>query len=328
MQNKGRFFFFFFLFFCVVFFFWLIVFETSRSFSSGFNQSFCSSEPYFTCRNGKCIPLSLVCDDKGIDNCGDGSDLEENLTTGCKGIFHVLWGSTPKIFNHTTRVCQSQNPYDDISWSWEKEKKITNPMEPSRRTEILLGQERMLKGIVSKCVVMVKQPQVVQSQLSPFLRNKKKQKTQDPFVHVLVDHLALCCFLRSLWCQTPVHWKLWHFVSGSCAKDQWLILGADSTSHSLQCSFLYLGYRMTKHVLNCCWEPRLRLSTQERLQWSGEKKKSVLGLKHRYFVTPVLELFWHTSQVFSSPANNARRAVWAALSHSVFRVCSQCVWKV
>lgn len=201
-------------------------------------------------------------------------------------------------------------------------------MEPSRRTEILLGQERMLKGIVSKCVVMVKQPQVVQSQLSPFLRNKKKQKTQDPFVHVLVDHLALCCFLRSLWCQTPVHWKLWHFVSGSCAKDQWLILGADSTSHSLQCSFLYLGYRMTKHVLNCCWEPRLRLSTQERLQWSGEKKKSVLGLKHRYFVTPVLELFWHTSQVFSSPANNARRAVWAALSHSVFRVCSQCVWKV
>lgn len=53
--------------------------------SSGFNQSECSSEPYFTCRNGKCIPLGLVCDDKGIDNCGDGSDLEENLTTGCKG---------------------------------------------------------------------------------------------------------------------------------------------------------------------------------------------------------------------------------------------------
>ncbi|XP_023280451.1 low-density lipoprotein receptor class A domain-containing protein 2 [Seriola lalandi dorsalis] len=55
------------------------------SFRLGFNQSECSSEPYFTCRNGKCIPLSLVCDDKGIDNCGDGSDLEENLTTGCEG---------------------------------------------------------------------------------------------------------------------------------------------------------------------------------------------------------------------------------------------------
>ncbi|XP_031133117.1 low-density lipoprotein receptor class A domain-containing protein 2 isoform X2 [Sander lucioperca] len=55
------------------------------SFRLGFNQSECNNEPYFTCRNGKCIPVSLVCDDKGIDNCGDGSDLEENLTTGCKG---------------------------------------------------------------------------------------------------------------------------------------------------------------------------------------------------------------------------------------------------
>ncbi|KAK1900974.1 Low-density lipoprotein receptor class A domain containing protein 2 [Dissostichus eleginoides] len=54
------------------------------SFRLGFNQSECSNEPYFTCRNGKCIPLSLVCEEKGIDNCGDGSDLEENLTTGCK----------------------------------------------------------------------------------------------------------------------------------------------------------------------------------------------------------------------------------------------------
>uniref|UniRef100_A0A1A8R253 Low density lipoprotein receptor class A domain containing 2 n=2 Tax=Nothobranchius TaxID=28779 RepID=A0A1A8R253_9TELE len=51
---------------------------------TGFNQSDCSTEPYFTCRNGKCIPVNLVCDDKGIDNCGDGSDLEENLTTDCK----------------------------------------------------------------------------------------------------------------------------------------------------------------------------------------------------------------------------------------------------
>ncbi|XP_068599080.1 low-density lipoprotein receptor class A domain-containing protein 2 [Brachionichthys hirsutus] len=54
------------------------------SFRLGFNQSECSGEPYFSCRNGKCIPISLVCDNKGIDNCGDGSDLEENLMTGCK----------------------------------------------------------------------------------------------------------------------------------------------------------------------------------------------------------------------------------------------------
>ncbi|KAM9522989.1 low-density lipoprotein receptor class A domain-containing protein 2-like isoform 1-T1 [Salvelinus alpinus] len=55
------------------------------SFRLGFNQSACSGEPYFPCRNGKCIPMSLVCDDKGIDNCGDGSDLEDNLPSGCKG---------------------------------------------------------------------------------------------------------------------------------------------------------------------------------------------------------------------------------------------------
>ncbi|XP_062309282.1 low-density lipoprotein receptor class A domain-containing protein 2 isoform X2 [Osmerus eperlanus] len=53
------------------------------SFRLGFNQSECSGEPYFSCRNGKCIPMSLVCDDKGIDNCGDGSDLEDHLPTGC-----------------------------------------------------------------------------------------------------------------------------------------------------------------------------------------------------------------------------------------------------
>ncbi|KAL0978077.1 hypothetical protein UPYG_G00165610 [Umbra pygmaea] len=56
------------------------------SFRLGFNQSACSGEPYFPCRNGKCIPISLVCDDKGIDNCGDGSDLEDHLPSGCKGV--------------------------------------------------------------------------------------------------------------------------------------------------------------------------------------------------------------------------------------------------
>ncbi|KAM9813915.1 low-density lipoprotein receptor class A domain-containing protein 2 [Neosynchiropus ocellatus] len=55
------------------------------SFRLGFNHSECTSEPYFTCSNGKCIPVSLVCDDKGVDNCGDGSDLEENLASGCQG---------------------------------------------------------------------------------------------------------------------------------------------------------------------------------------------------------------------------------------------------
>ncbi|KAG7477660.1 hypothetical protein MATL_G00072170 [Megalops atlanticus] len=55
------------------------------SFRLGFNQSECSREPYFTCRNGKCIPMSLVCDNKGIDNCGDGSDQSVQSPANCKG---------------------------------------------------------------------------------------------------------------------------------------------------------------------------------------------------------------------------------------------------
>ena len=51
----------------------------------GFNQSACRNEPYFTCENGKCIPVSLVCDDKGIDNCGDGSDQADRPPADCKG---------------------------------------------------------------------------------------------------------------------------------------------------------------------------------------------------------------------------------------------------
>ncbi|KAJ0023445.1 hypothetical protein NQD34_003344, partial [Periophthalmus magnuspinnatus] len=67
------------------------------SFRLGFNQSKCNGEPYFSCRNGKCIPLSLVCDDKGINNCGDGSDLEENLKNECKVIWVVssMWSTAP-----------------------------------------------------------------------------------------------------------------------------------------------------------------------------------------------------------------------------------------
>ncbi|XP_075461962.1 low-density lipoprotein receptor class A domain-containing protein 2 isoform X2 [Ascaphus truei] len=56
------------------------------SFRLGFNASECSAEPYFHCHNGKCIPASLVCDSKSIDNCGDGSDQSANPPANCINI--------------------------------------------------------------------------------------------------------------------------------------------------------------------------------------------------------------------------------------------------
>ncbi|XP_019396937.1 PREDICTED: low-density lipoprotein receptor class A domain-containing protein 2 [Crocodylus porosus] len=55
------------------------------SFRLGFNMSGCGQEPYFPCRNGKCIPQSLVCDSAGVDNCGDGSDQAARPPASCKG---------------------------------------------------------------------------------------------------------------------------------------------------------------------------------------------------------------------------------------------------
>ncbi|XP_043301823.1 low-density lipoprotein receptor class A domain-containing protein 2 [Cervus elaphus] len=40
---------------------------------------------YFPCRNGRCIPLSLVCDRWGMDNCGDGSDQASWPPANCGG---------------------------------------------------------------------------------------------------------------------------------------------------------------------------------------------------------------------------------------------------
>lgn len=53
-----------------------------------------------------------MCDDKGIDNCGDGSDLEENLTTGCKGqlsdgvtfVMLIFKGTVRDFLQHTQNL--------------------------------------------------------------------------------------------------------------------------------------------------------------------------------------------------------------------------------
>ncbi|XP_028604267.2 low-density lipoprotein receptor class A domain-containing protein 2-like [Podarcis muralis] len=52
---------------------------------TGLNASACSTESYFPCHNGKCIPPSLVCDGSSVDNCGDGTDQAAQSPAWCKG---------------------------------------------------------------------------------------------------------------------------------------------------------------------------------------------------------------------------------------------------
>ncbi|XP_037684177.1 low-density lipoprotein receptor class A domain-containing protein 2 [Choloepus didactylus] len=54
---------------------------------TSFRLGSCGS--YFRCRNGRCIPPSLVCDHWGMDNCGDGSDQASRPPADCRGISPV-----------------------------------------------------------------------------------------------------------------------------------------------------------------------------------------------------------------------------------------------
>ena len=55
-------------------------------------------------------------------------------------------------------------------------------------SDVLLGQEL---PVVSRCIVVVKQPRFILPQLSSFLAHWAKQKPQDLFVDLLIDRLAL-----------------------------------------------------------------------------------------------------------------------------------------
>ncbi|KAJ7306566.1 hypothetical protein JRQ81_009930 [Phrynocephalus forsythii] len=55
------------------------------SLRTGLNASACRAESYFPCRNGHCIPRSLVCDGRMVDNCGDGTDQAVQPSAWCEG---------------------------------------------------------------------------------------------------------------------------------------------------------------------------------------------------------------------------------------------------
>ncbi|CAM9944454.1 unnamed protein product [Lampetra fluviatilis] len=57
--------------------------------SNGSSGATCGPDPctsrYFRCRNARCVPWSLVCDARGLDNCGDESDETHILPPACAG---------------------------------------------------------------------------------------------------------------------------------------------------------------------------------------------------------------------------------------------------
>ena len=110
--------------------------------------------------------------------------------------------------------------------------------------DVFLSQELPdAQGVVSRCIVVVKQPRFVLPQLSSLLVHWAKQKPQDLFVDLLIDRLAL--WQNSLWTMLltsknminmtlildfdclaffglsdvwDFHWHLWCLVSGSYSK--------------------------------------------------------------------------------------------------------------
>ncbi|XP_042544363.1 low-density lipoprotein receptor class A domain-containing protein 2 [Dipodomys spectabilis] len=65
-----------------------------------------SCGPYFRCGNGRCIPLSLLCDVWDVDNCGDGSDQDAWPLANCRGP-SVTSNQTGSMANATSRPRQS-----------------------------------------------------------------------------------------------------------------------------------------------------------------------------------------------------------------------------
>ncbi|KAL5018057.1 hypothetical protein ScPMuIL_003779 [Solemya velum] len=85
----------------------------------GFSLTYNSHEPFtkcqddeFTCRNGSCIVLELVCN--GIEECSDGSD--EIICTNKNGSICGQPSILPSTVSHRIKGGREANPY---SWPWQ-----------------------------------------------------------------------------------------------------------------------------------------------------------------------------------------------------------------
>ncbi|KAM7324088.1 hypothetical protein ACRRTK_016393 [Alexandromys fortis] len=67
---------------------------------TSFRLGFCGT--YFRCRNSRCVPRSLLCDDRDMDNCGDGSDQDTQPPASCRGP-SLVPTQTPRMEGDSSR---------------------------------------------------------------------------------------------------------------------------------------------------------------------------------------------------------------------------------
>ncbi|XP_041944839.1 low-density lipoprotein receptor class A domain-containing protein 2 isoform X2 [Alosa sapidissima] len=114
------------------------------SFRLGSNQSECGNVLYFSCWNGKCIPMSLVCDDdKDIDNCGDGSDLRSHHEAKCTS--HQSVKLSPQFTLPTSTILTKNCGTPEIPMNTNT---VADSPVPPLALYVLLG---LMVGIVLLC---------------------------------------------------------------------------------------------------------------------------------------------------------------------------------
>ncbi|KAL0605185.1 Low-density lipoprotein receptor class A domain-containing protein 2 [Plecturocebus cupreus] len=99
---------------------------------------------YFRCRNGRCIPSSLVCDPWGMDNCGDGSDQGSWLPADCRGPSPVP-SQTGSTDAHTSRPLTSSPALKSVgSLRIAAERSSPAGRDPTRQDAALEGHTLLL----------------------------------------------------------------------------------------------------------------------------------------------------------------------------------------
>ncbi|CAG4965375.1 unnamed protein product [Colias eurytheme] len=88
------------IFICVMY---INVFGVSGSNTTGAVTTNVCSLKQFQCKNGKCIPMSWMCE--GEDDCGDNSD---EIIEECKKVSILAFSTMQKVYSSRNSRCESR----------------------------------------------------------------------------------------------------------------------------------------------------------------------------------------------------------------------------